>query len=157
MLSVKNWTSFQHYGKRRPPWIKLHHGLLDNVDFLRLPIASKALAPLLWLVASEFEDGKIDTSFEDLAYRFRMSDRDFALAVIPLMERKFFFADSEMIAACRRHASTTLAPCEQVATLSRGEREGESEVEEEAFQKDESQSPVSDSEADLQGSTGDWL
>jgi hypothetical protein len=40
---VKNWTQFQHYRHRRPPWIKLHHGLLDDFAWHRLPEASRAL------------------------------------------------------------------------------------------------------------------
>jgi hypothetical protein len=38
-LRVKNWAEFQHYRHRRPPWIKLHHGLLDDFAWHRLPEA----------------------------------------------------------------------------------------------------------------------
>jgi hypothetical protein len=37
-LQVKNWRSFQHYGKRNPPWIKLHRALLDDYAFCALLI-----------------------------------------------------------------------------------------------------------------------
>jgi hypothetical protein len=69
ILTPKNWKSFQHYKDRDPPWIKLHRGLLNNYEFFGLPIASKALAPLLWLIASENEDGRIVTSLDALAFR----------------------------------------------------------------------------------------
>ena len=39
-LRVKNWAEFQHYRSRRPPWIKLHRGLLDDYAWHRLPEAS---------------------------------------------------------------------------------------------------------------------
>ena len=52
-ITPRNWARFQHYNTRRPPWIKLHRGLLDDYQFHTLPLASKALAPLLWLLASE--------------------------------------------------------------------------------------------------------
>jgi hypothetical protein len=38
-LRVKNWAEFQHYRSRRPPWIKLHRGLLDDYAWHRLPEA----------------------------------------------------------------------------------------------------------------------
>ena len=57
LLQPKNWAVFQHYKDRCPPWIKLHRDLLNDRVFMRLPIASKALAPLLWLRASESKDG----------------------------------------------------------------------------------------------------
>ena len=59
-LTPRNWDDFQHYKERRPVWIKLHKNLLDDYEFHCLPVASKALAPLLWLLASEYSDGTID-------------------------------------------------------------------------------------------------
>jgi hypothetical protein len=61
-LTPKNWKSFQHYKDRAPPWIKLHKTLLDDFKFSRLPLASRALAPCIWLLASEYEGGEINAS-----------------------------------------------------------------------------------------------
>ena len=33
ILRILNWEKFQHYKVRRPPWIKLHHSLLDDYAF----------------------------------------------------------------------------------------------------------------------------
>ena len=33
MLRIKNWSEFQHYKDRAPPWVKLHHSLLDNFEW----------------------------------------------------------------------------------------------------------------------------
>ncbi|NHZ35338.1 hypothetical protein [Massilia rubra] len=52
-LTVKNWDTFQHYGKRNPPWIKLHRALLDDYSFCALPDISKAHLMLVWLYASQ--------------------------------------------------------------------------------------------------------
>lgn len=52
-LRVKNWTEFQHYKDRNPPWIKLHRALLDDYEFSRLQDASKAHLMLIWLFASQ--------------------------------------------------------------------------------------------------------
>jgi hypothetical protein len=66
---VKNWAEFQHYKDRSPPWIRLHRSFLDDYDFHCLPVASRALAPMLWLLASENKDlssGIIEGSDEKL-------------------------------------------------------------------------------------------
>ena len=52
-LSVKNWSHFQHYAKRNPPWIKLHRALLDDYAFCSLPDVAKGHLMLLWLLASQ--------------------------------------------------------------------------------------------------------
>lgn len=72
-IAVKNWRQFQHYKHRRPPWIKLHRELLDDHAFMRLPLASIALAPLCWLLASESEDGSIPADLEELVFRLHRS------------------------------------------------------------------------------------
>ena len=33
ILTVRNWSDFQHYKDRSPPWIRLHRDLLDNYEF----------------------------------------------------------------------------------------------------------------------------
>lgn len=57
-LRVKNWTKFQHYKDRQPPWIKLHRSLFDDYEFSCLQDASKLHLILIWLFASQ-NDGKI--------------------------------------------------------------------------------------------------
>ena len=80
-LIPKNWDAFQHYKHRSPPWIKLHRNLLDDMHFQRLPVASKALAPMLWLLASESNDGVIHRSPEEIAFRLRMTEKDVINAI----------------------------------------------------------------------------
>lgn len=118
-LTPKNWGAFQHYKTRRPPWIKLYRTLLDDPDFMRLPVASRALAPCLWLLASEYDNGTIDLSFDGAAYRLRMTDKELANALKPLIDKAFFTVDGD-------DASTMLASCLQDACP---EREGEGETE----------------------------
>jgi len=121
-LTPKNWKSFQHYKNRKPQWIKLHKELLDDYEFSCLPVASRALAPCLWLLASEYRDGVIEASEEKLAFRLRMSRDEFCSALKPLIDAGFF--DGEPI------ASKPLADCKQSASLER-EKEGEREKEKE--------------------------
>lgn len=100
-LIPKNWRDFQHYKDRNPPWIRLHRGLLDNKDFQRLPVESRALAPMLWLLASESVDGVINADADDLAFRLRRTEAEISVAIRPLIEKGFFILE--------QGASATLA------------------------------------------------
>jgi hypothetical protein len=103
-LTPRNWDDFQHYKERRPVWIKLHKNLLDDYEFHCLPVASKALAPMLWLLASEYSNGTIEDHIKKVAFRLRMSEPDFVEAVKPLISAGFFaYEDND--------ASTPLAEC----------------------------------------------
>ena len=119
ILIPKNWDTFQHYKDRSPAWIKLHRSMLDDYEFSCLPVASRALAPLLWLLASEYEGGKITASVEKLAFRLRMTPKEFTTAVKPLIDGNFF-----------SDASNTLAPRKHDASLEK-EREKQEQTEKE--------------------------
>jgi hypothetical protein len=103
ILTPKNWGEFQHYKDREPSWIKLHKSLLTNYEFICLPIASKALAPMLWLLASEYKDGIIDASLDKIAFRLSMKRGELAEALTPLLESGFFDA-SEPLAERKQEA-----------------------------------------------------
>lgn len=116
-LIPKNWESFQHYKNRNPPWIKLHKTLLDDCDFQSLPVASRALAPMLWLLASEQIDGVIRMSLDVLAFRLRSDTTTLANAMKPLINKGFF-----------DDTSNTLAPCDQDAMPEKSREEKETET-----------------------------
>lgn len=118
IIIPKNWSEFQHYKDRAPPWIKLHRVLLDNYEFSCLPIASKALAPFLWLLASEYEGGRIDGSPEKISFRLRVTPDQFTEALKPLVSAGFFICDSAALAECEQ----------QVRLETEGERETEVEA-----------------------------
>jgi len=103
-LIPKNWKSFQHYKHRSPPWVKLHRSLLDDFDYQCLPVASRALAPMLWLLASESDDGTIEATREELAFRLRMGEKDFEDALKPLINKGFFKNDSKALAKPKQSA-----------------------------------------------------
>lgn len=115
----KNWSEFQHYKDRSPGWIKLHKNLLDDYDFHSLPVASRALAPCLWLLASEAdisENGEIKLDINKVAFRVRIDGDSLVIALMPLIEKGFFIASQD--------ASELLAERYQVAILEkRRERE----------------------------------
>jgi hypothetical protein len=123
---VHGWHDFQHYKDRNPPWIRLHKKLLDNFDFHCLPVASRALAPMLWLLASESTDGVIEATAEQLAFRLRHSAGEVEEALRPLIDKGFFVLESGTLAECLRGAvpealqrhSITEVPTVLVATPS---------------------------------------
>lgn len=108
IIRPKNWHDFQHYKGRMPPWIKLHRRLLDDFEFHTLPVASRALAPMLWLIASEHEDGDIDAGDRKLAFRLRMTAAELTEALDPLVSACFFDVlhdDSAALAEHKQHAT----------------------------------------------------
>jgi hypothetical protein len=107
IITPKNWTDFQHYKDRSPPWIKLHKGLLDNYEYQCLPVASRALAPMLWLLASDHERGEIDAAPKKLGFRLRMTEREVTESLRPLIDNGFFLVvsdDSDSLAERKRLA-----------------------------------------------------
>ncbi len=107
VITPNNWGELQHYKDRSPPWIKLHKKLLDNFEWHSLPVASRALAPMLWLLASEHDRGEIDAAPKKLAFRLRMSERDAADALRPLIDNGFFSivdGDSDLLAGSKQDA-----------------------------------------------------
>jgi hypothetical protein len=123
LLQPKNWAVFQHYKDRCPPWIKLHRDLLNNRVFMRLPIASKALAPMLWLLASESKDGIFDGSLDELVFRLHISEKEYKDGLKPLIDNEFFAVVSGVLAERLQNA------------IPETEREGEKERETETKKK----------------------
>lgn len=121
ILIPKNWVSFQHYKHRSPPWIKFHRSILNDRNYISLPLASKALAPLMWLLASESKDGTFDGSLDELVFRLHITPKEYQDGVKPLIDKGFFVI-----------ASGVLADCKQVAIP---ERETEKETETEKRQR----------------------
>jgi len=104
LLQPKNWAVFQHYKDRCPPWIKLHRDLLNDRSYMRLPIASKALAPMLWLLASESKDGVFDGSLDELVFRLHITKKEYQDGLKPLIDNDFFILVSGVLAERKQSA-----------------------------------------------------
>ena len=126
---VKDWQDHQHYKDRSPPWIKLHRSLLDDYKFHCLPVASRAIAPLLWLLASD-DSGMVNIDPDFLSFRLRMTPEEADAAIKPLINKGWLEPVTD--------ASAALAPCKHSACL-----ETEVETETEAY-KAEKEKPLSD-------------
>ena len=75
-LRVKNWRRFQHYPKKDvpPPWIKLHRALLDDAEFMRMPVAKRYQLIAIWLLAAA-GNGQIQNDSAFIAGRIRTRSR----------------------------------------------------------------------------------
>jgi hypothetical protein len=65
---------------------------------MRLPIASKAIAPMLWLLASESKDGIFDGSLDELVFRLHITEKEYQSGVKPLIDNNFFTVVSGVLA-----------------------------------------------------------
>jgi hypothetical protein len=120
---VKKWADFQHYKNRCPPWIKLQKSILDDFDFACLPIASKALAPLLWLLASESVNGEVCIDSDFLTFRLRWSADDIAVGIEGLISKGFLIVASDALA--ERKQSARLEEREVEERRERGEEKSD--------------------------------
>lgn len=69
-MRIKGWDKFQHFKDRRPPWIKLYRGLLDDKEWHKLDDSAAKLLVMLWLLGSE-EDGNLPDA-DEIAFRVRL-------------------------------------------------------------------------------------
>lgn len=122
-IEVVNWSRFQHYKNRNPPWIKLHRALLDNRAWAALSGDASKLLAECWLLASEYDDGAIPMTARDLAWRLRRPD---ASHVARLLQE---LATHGFVKLCEQDASAMLAERKQDATPeAEAERETEKET-----------------------------
>lgn len=71
-FKIKNWSKFQHFKDRKPPWIKLYRDILDDIDWHELdPLAAKCLV-MIWVIASE-DSGRLPDC-KKLAFRLRLTE-----------------------------------------------------------------------------------
>jgi hypothetical protein len=124
-IEIRNWTKFQHYKDRSPPWVKLHKTLLDDRAWHALSGDASKLLAECWLLASDHPEGWIEMNTADLAWRLRRPD---VPAVARMLEE---LARERLIVLVGHDASAVLAPCKRHArpeTEAEGERETEGTV-----------------------------
>jgi hypothetical protein len=89
---VKDWSRFQHYKRRSPPWIKLHRSLLDNREYQQLEDAAARLLFDIWLIASE-NDGCLPFDSAALAWRLRKSVQVVRDSIQALIRARFISSE----------------------------------------------------------------
>lgn len=103
-MKIRNWTKFQHYKHRRPPWLKLYRELLEDPDWMAQSDGAKAVLLELWMVASDTDDGTLP-SLDTLAWRLRRASGPLA-EILLVVNTKFLDGASEMLAGCVQHATS---------------------------------------------------
>lgn len=77
MIRVRNWRKFQHYKKRRPPWIKLYLRLIDededDSNWLALTDSERGQLASIWLLAAVRGDRLLKDDPEWIARRIESS------------------------------------------------------------------------------------
>ena len=101
-ISIKNWGKFQHYKNRRPPWIKLYKDLIDDPDWHSLKGEDAKYLIMIWLIASEAEDGQLPP-IKKLSFRLRLPE-DITNQLLTRLSNWLVHDDSNLIANCYRDA-----------------------------------------------------
>lgn len=77
-LRIKDFSKFQHFKDRSPPWVKLYRDILDDPDWHELDGESAKILVMLWLIASE-DETKQGLLPDDRKLRFRLRITEKAL------------------------------------------------------------------------------
>ena len=109
MIAIRNWSKFQHYGSRNPPWIKVYRDLLDDPDWHELSDEAKAFLLELWLVASKLgTDGNLPDDNRVTALHLRRPLEDFE-RLLSECNHWLILDASNVLAGCKQGASKVLA------------------------------------------------
>jgi hypothetical protein len=116
-IIVPNWRRFQHYGDRRPAWIKNYTALLHDDDYLALTLAQRGLLHGIWLMYAA-SDGRL--SARTLSREFPKKVRKDSLEALnhagfitivdskPLEQRRVLKNSSKEAASKRARSSGSL-------------------------------------------------
>lgn len=119
-MKIKNWTEFQHFKDRTPPWIKLYRYLLDDPEWHSLSGDDAKRLIMIWLVASEDKDmeGNLPP-IKNLAFRLRISEKEMNQTLNKLSEW-LIQDDINMISECYQ---VVIPETEERQSRDRGETE----------------------------------
>lgn len=158
MLQIKNWSSYQSYKDRRPPWIRFHRTMLDNYDFQSMSMTAKALLPMFWLLASENEDPTSGIILDDLkriSFRLRCREEEVMVAINECVQAGFLQVIENAACIDPVHESLRIRS-QTVHTETETETETKTETETENIVKKPSIKKVSLSELSVDH-IKDWL
>ena len=109
MMKVANWSKYQSYKDRRPPWIRFHRTMLDNYEFQMMSADARALLPMLWLLACEDEDpssGNIPLEVEAISFRLRIDKSTLVKCLDELESAGFIDCDQSVTKPLRNRNET---------------------------------------------------
>ena len=132
MILIRNWSSYQSYKDRKPPWIRFHKSLLDNYEFQSLSVESRAILPMLWLLASENEDptsGNINIDVKKIAFRLRQDIPTIEQCIEELQAADFIECIESVTKSLRDSNESVSEFRKNVTTETETETEAEAEAE----------------------------
>ena len=92
MVKIKNWSKYQSYKDRKPPWIRFHRSMLDEYKFQMMSADARAMLPMFWLLACEHEDpksGLVTLSLQEISFRLRQSEHLVTKVMLELQANDF--------------------------------------------------------------------
>ena len=136
MIKIPDWSSLQSYKDRRPPWIRLHRKLLDNYKFHSMSADSRAMLPMLWLIAAEHKDptaGIVEAEPDEIAFRLRLCNETVTKSLQEMHNAGFVIYTSSTGSTDTTCYETVTKPLrnrnETVTTETETETEAETEAE----------------------------
>ena len=107
-MKIKNWSDFQHFKDRTPPWIKLYRYLLDDPDWHELSGDDAKTLMMLWLIASEDKnlEGSLP-SIKNIAFRLRTTETKLNQALTKLSNWLVHDDIKKMSKGCQSDAPET--------------------------------------------------
>ena len=120
-LRVKNWSEFQHFKDRSPPWIKLYKKLLDDKKWHQLDADAAKCLVSLWLLASE-EGGDLP-SIAEIAFRLRLPEKSIKSSVSKLshwliQDDNLAISDTTMTSDGHKDGDSVIPLARSVSSLS---------------------------------------
>lgn len=107
-LKIKNWSIYQHYKDRNPPWIKLSTSLFQDYEFSCLQDASKLLAICIWTLGARQKDGSVPYDFDWIKQQCGLGESVTIENLNELILKGYLVPDgdaSKMLASCKQNAS----------------------------------------------------
>lgn len=98
-LVPKDWKSFQHYGTRHAPWIKVSRKLLEDRTLGSMDPLARLVAYCLWTLSNDHPRGLIDLPLEVVCYEVKLTPEQFLVGLIPLVEAGYFSVPDSMDAS----------------------------------------------------------
>jgi len=84
-IRIKDFSKFQHFKDRCPPWVKLYRDILDDPDWHDLDGESAKILVMLWLIASEDETKRgLLPDERKLRFRLRITEKALEQALTKL-------------------------------------------------------------------------
>lgn len=123
VIKIKNWSSFQSYKDRRPPWIRFSRNILDDYEYQSMSADSRALLPMLWLLASEYEDpsaGVIELHLKKISFRLRIEEELIKKCVTEI-EQSGFILRYQNVTDALQNRNETVTPETEAETDSETE------------------------------------